>query len=68
VAIWLLDAPAAGVGAVGVPVKVGLSRSALEFTAVATALNSVSNSAPLMIFKGAPEGRESFEVKLVLLI
>jgi hypothetical protein len=58
--------PAAAVGAVGVPVKLGEALSALEATAVAMLLNSVSNSAPLISFKGLPVARESFDVKLVL--
>jgi hypothetical protein len=57
--------PATAVGAVGVPVKEGLLLSALEEIAEATAVNSVSISAPLMILPELPEGRASFAVKLV---
>jgi hypothetical protein len=50
---------------VGVPVKVGLAKSALVATAVAMLLNSVSISVPLTIFKGLPEAKASLVAKLV---
>jgi hypothetical protein len=53
--------PLAAVEAVGVPVKAGLSRSALVVIAVAMLLNSVSISVPLTIFKGLPVARVSLE-------
>lgn len=57
--------PAEAVGAVGVPNKAGLDTSALEATAEAIAVNSVSNSVPLTIFPALPVGRVSLVVKLV---
>jgi hypothetical protein len=53
------------VGAVGVPVKVGLLLSDLENTAEAMELNSVSSSVPLIILLGFPVARVSFVAKLV---
>jgi len=60
--------PEAAVGAAAVPIKVGLFKSAFVAIAVAILLNSVSNSAPLIIFKGLPVDKESLLVKLVLLV
>jgi hypothetical protein len=60
--------PEEAVGAAGVPVNVGLAISALVAIAVEIALNSVSNSVPLMIFKGLPVERLSLLVKFVLLV
>jgi hypothetical protein len=59
------DPDRAGVGAVTVPRKAGLFKSALVATAVAMLLNSVSISVPLTIFKGLPEASESLLAKLV---
>jgi hypothetical protein len=56
------------VGSVGVPVKVGLAKSALVAMAVAMLLNSVSISVPLTIFNGLPEDKLSFVAKFVLLV
>jgi hypothetical protein len=47
------------VGATGVPIKVGLFKSAFVSIAVAMLLNSSSISVPLTIFKGLPIARES---------
>jgi len=66
VASCVFDVPEAAVGAVGVPVNTGLSRSAFVALDVAMLLNSVSISVPLTIFKGLPVARASFEAKLVL--
>jgi hypothetical protein len=65
VASCVVLVPEAAVGAVGVPVNTGLSRSAFVATAIAMLLNSVSISVPLTIFKGLPRGRVSLEAKLV---
>jgi hypothetical protein len=51
-----------------VPVNVGDALFALEFTAVCTAVNSVSNSLPRIIFPLSPGGSASLEVKLVLFV
>lgn len=56
------------VGAVGVPVRAGLFKSALEEIAEAIAVNSVSISVPLIIFPELPEGRLSLAVKLVAFV
>ena len=68
VAICVVDVPADAVGAVGVPVNVGLAKSALVATAVAMLSNSVLISVPLTIFKGSPADKESLEAKLVLFV
>ena len=68
VAICVLLVPAVAVGAVGVPVKVGLLVSALLAIAVAIAVYSTSISVPLMILPGLPVGSASLAVKLVALI
>jgi hypothetical protein len=60
--------PAEAVGAVGVPVSAGLLISALEEIAEATAVNSVSISAPLTIFPELPVGNPSLAVKLVAFV
>ncbi len=56
------------VGATGVPVKVGLLVSALEETAEAIAVNSVSISVPLTILPALPVGKVSLAVKLVAFV
>ena len=56
------------VGAVGVPVNAGLFKSALDEIAEATAVNSVSISAPLTIFPELPVGNPSLAVKLVAFV
>jgi hypothetical protein len=56
------------VGNVGVPVKVGLAKSALVAIAVAMSLNSVSISVPLTILSGLPLVRLSLVAKLVDLV
>jgi hypothetical protein len=66
VASCVVDVPVEAVGAVGVPVNTGFSRSAFVPTATAILLNSVSISVPLTIFKGLPAGRASFEANDVL--
>jgi hypothetical protein len=68
VASCVLEVFTAAVGAVGVPVNTGFSRSAFVPTATAMLLNSVSISVPLTIFKGLPCGSESFEANDVLFI
>jgi len=60
--------PAVAVGAVGVPVKPGLLISALDAIALATALSSVSISAPLTILPEFPVGKVSLAVKFVDLL
>ena len=60
--------PEVAVGAVGVPVKAGLAKSALVLIAVAMLLNSVSISVPLTIFKGLPISKLSLDAKLVDLV
>jgi hypothetical protein len=57
--------PADAVGAVGVPNKAGLEISALDATAEAIAVNSVSSSVPLTILPELPVGRVSLVVKFV---
>jgi hypothetical protein len=57
--------PEEAVGPAGVPVKVGLFRSALDEIAEAIALYSVSISVPLIILEGLPEARPSLTAKLV---
>ena len=57
--------PAVAVGAAGVPVNVGDAISALELTAPAIALNSLSISVPLTILLESPVGRVSLVAKLV---
>ena len=59
--------PAVAVGAAGVPVNVGDAKSALDVTAPAIALNSLSISVPLTILFASPVGSESFVAKLVAL-
>ena len=59
--------PADAVGAVGVPVRAGLFKSALEEIAEAMAVYSVSISVPLIILPALPEGKLSLAVKLVAL-
>jgi len=68
VAICVVLVPAEAVGAVGVPVKAGEIVLALLLTAVCKALNSTSNSEPLIILAGSPEANESFAKKLVDLV
>jgi hypothetical protein len=68
VAICVLLVPAVAVGAVGVPVNVGLLVSALLAIAVAIAVYSTSISVPLIILLGLPVGKESLAVKLVALM
>jgi hypothetical protein len=65
VAICVVFVPAEAVGAVGVPVNAGLLVSALEEIAEATAVNSVSISAPLIILPELPVGKLSLAVKFV---
>jgi hypothetical protein len=60
--------PEDAVGAVGVPVKAGLLLSALEETAAAIAVNSMSISVPLTILPESPDGRPSLAVKLVAFV
>jgi hypothetical protein len=57
--------PGEAVGATGEPVNTGLAASALELIAVTIALNSVSNSVPLIIFAGSFKGKVSLAEKLV---
>jgi hypothetical protein len=57
--------PDAAVGAAGVPVNVGDAVSALELTAEAIALNSLSISVPLTILPESPVGNVSLVAKLV---
>ena len=57
--------PKPAVGPVGVPVNAGLLVFALEATAEAIAVNSVSISAPLIILPESPLRRLSLAVKLV---
>jgi hypothetical protein len=59
--------PAEAVAAAGVPVKVGLFRSALDEIAEAIALYSVSISVPLIILAGLPVAKPSLTAKLVAL-
>jgi len=66
VASCVVLVPVAAVGAVGVPVKAGLKRSAFVALDTAMLLNSVSISVPLTIFKGLPVARASFEANEVL--
>lgn len=65
VANCVVFVPAVAVGPAGVPVNVGLLMSALEATAEATAVNSVSISVPLIILPELPLGRLSLAVKFV---
>jgi hypothetical protein len=60
--------PAVAVGAAGVPVNVGEAVSALELTADAIALNSLSISVPLTILPESPVGKVSLVAKLVALV
>ncbi len=53
------------VGNAGVPVNVGLARSALVATAVAILLNSVSISVPLTILPALPDASASLAAKSV---
>ena len=50
---------------VGVPVNAGLFSSAFVLSAVAIALNSVSNSAPTITLSACPVARESLSLNLV---
>jgi hypothetical protein len=59
--------PAVAVGAAGTPVNVGDAMSALELTAPAIALNSLSISVPLTILLESPVGRVSLVAKFVAL-
>jgi len=68
VAICVLLVPDAAVGAVGVPVNVGLLVSALLAIAVAIAVYSTSISVPLIILPALPVGRASLAVKFVALM
>jgi hypothetical protein len=68
VAICVVFVAADAVGAVGVPVKAGLFKSALEEIAEATAVNSVSISVPLTILPELPVGNPSLAVKLVAFV
>jgi hypothetical protein len=68
VAICVVFVPADAVGAVGVPVRAGLFKSALEETAEAIAVNSVSISVPLTILPELPVGSPSLAVKLVAFV
>jgi len=56
------------VGTEGVPVNVGLLMSALEATAEAIAVNSVSISVPLTILPELPVGKVSLAVKFVAFV
>jgi hypothetical protein len=67
VATCVVFVPYDAVGAVGVPVRAGLFKSALEEIAEAIAVNSVSISAPLTIFPELPVGKLSLAVKFVAL-
>jgi hypothetical protein len=60
--------PAVAVGAAGVPVKVGLAKSALDAIAEEIALNSVSISVPFTILLGLPVFKLSFVAKLVAFV
>jgi len=60
--------PEAAVGAVGVPVKAGLFKSAFDEIAEAIAVNSVSISAPLIILPELPVGKLSLAVKFVAFV
>jgi len=60
--------PSEIVSKVKVPVNVGPDVSALVAIAVEIASNSVSNSAPRMIFPESPVGNESFASKSVVLV
>jgi hypothetical protein len=53
---------------VAVPVNVGPAWSALVAIEAEIASNSTSNSVPLMIFPGSPEGKASFTSKSVVLV
>jgi hypothetical protein len=53
------------VGAKGVPVNEGEAKSALELTAPAIELNSLSISVPLTILLESPVGRVSLVAKFV---
>ena len=57
--------PSVAVGAAGTPVNVGDAMSALELTAPAIALNSLSISVPLTILLESPVGRVSLVAKFV---
>jgi hypothetical protein len=57
--------PAVAVGAKGVPVNEGEAKSALELTAPAIELNSLSISVPLTILLESPVGRVSLVAKFV---
>lgn len=56
------------VGAVGTPVNAGDAKSALDATAEAIAIYSVSSSVPLTVLLGSPEARVSLVVKLVAFV
>ena len=60
--------PSLRVAYVSVPVKVGPAIFALVATAVAILSNSVSNSAPLIIFPLSPEGKLSLASKSVVFV
>jgi hypothetical protein len=64
----VLLVPKEAVGAVGVPVRAGLAKSAFVATAVEMLLNSVSSSVPLTILSGLPLERLSLDAKLVDLV
>jgi hypothetical protein len=68
VASCVVFVPGEAVGARGVPVKVGLAKSALVAIAVAMSLNSVSISVPLTIFNGFPLIKLSLLAKFVDLV
>ena len=67
VATCVVLVSAAAVGAEGTPVNVGLARLDLVAEAVARLLNSTSNSVPLIVLRGLPEARVSFDAKSVVL-
>jgi hypothetical protein len=60
--------PSEIVSKVRVPVNVGPAVSALVAIAVEIASNSVSNSAPRIIFPESPVGNESLASKSVVLV